>query len=232
MFCARLQYEPVKARPHATLLPNMGTCSRDIWLQQASFPTTASTGVWGKRKQWWGNDQENRPVKGILVGKWELSQFEIGEEQLSRAAERRICFHNLFKTVNWSLVLNQNQGCEFPWIQTASEPVAGIEPEPHMRGPKRIIMLEPCNTSWLAEDGCSLQEHPPFRRRLSTKDWFTHGYSLKRCSVAFVLPRHLRQLCLEAFFCFLILILWDKITLYWSHPRDICAWPQLKTRQL
>lgn len=41
-------YEPVKARPHATLLPNMGTCSRDIWLQQASFPTTASTGVWEK----------------------------------------------------------------------------------------------------------------------------------------------------------------------------------------
>lgn len=42
---------PVYARPHATLLPSIGTCSLDIWLQHASFPTRAITGVWGVKSR-------------------------------------------------------------------------------------------------------------------------------------------------------------------------------------
>lgn len=64
-------YEPVKARPHATLLPNMGTCSRDIWLQQASFPTKASTGVWKKHKtaKWSRKQASKMNVFGKLRNK-------------------------------------------------------------------------------------------------------------------------------------------------------------------
>ena len=40
------------AKSQATLLPNMGTCSRAIWDQQASLPIRAITGVWRKIMKW------------------------------------------------------------------------------------------------------------------------------------------------------------------------------------
>lgn len=49
-----------------------------------------------KRKQWGWNDQENRRVKGIFLGKWELSQFEIGEEQFSSVAQREESAFTIF----------------------------------------------------------------------------------------------------------------------------------------
>lgn len=39
------QRSPRYSRPHATLLPSMATCSREIWLQHASLPTKAMMGV-------------------------------------------------------------------------------------------------------------------------------------------------------------------------------------------
>ena len=39
------------SKSHPILEPNIGTCSRAIWDQQASLPTRAMTGVWNQFKK-------------------------------------------------------------------------------------------------------------------------------------------------------------------------------------
>lgn len=160
-------YEPVKARPHATLLPNMGTCSRDIWLQQASFPTTASTGVWEKhntakrsRKQ---TSEMNVFGKQRNKSVWSCKGTIHNAPQTCR--EKNLTFFTSFLNRlvnNYSLFIirlvwvSVNPNCHVGW------------PHKQAMEPKRIVTPELSKNSWLSK-GCS---------RLCRKQVACHACSL------------------------------------------------------